>query len=40
MRGILNFSSAELPVPEGGIVQDGDLAQHLAVLSHAIARES
>ena len=38
VRGILNFSSAQLTVPEGVIVQNVDLAQPLAVLSHAIAR--
>jgi redox-sensing transcriptional repressor len=38
VRGILNFSSAQLSVPEGVIVQNVDLAQPLAVLSHAIAR--
>ena len=38
IRGILNFSSAQLSVPEGVIVQNVDLAQPLAVLSHAIAR--
>ena len=37
VRGILNFSSAQLSVPEGVIVQNVDLAQSLAVLSHAIA---
>ena len=40
VRGILNFSSAQLSVPEGVIVQNVDLAQPLAVLSHAIARHS
>ena len=40
VRGILNFSSAQLSVPEGVIVQNVDLAQPLAVLSHAIARQS
>ena len=39
VRGILNFSSAQLSVPEGVIVQNVDLAQPLAVLSHAIARQ-
>ena len=39
VRGILNFSSAQLAVPEGVIVQNVDLAQPLAVLSHAIARQ-
>ena len=39
VRGILNFSSAQLAVPEGVIVQNVDLAQPLAVLSPAIARQ-
>ena len=38
IRGILNFTSVQLSVPEGVIVQNVDLAQPLAVLSHAIAR--
>lgn len=35
--GILNFTSVRLSVPSGVIVQDVDLAQPLAVLSHAIS---
>ena len=37
IRGIWNFTSVPLDVPKGVIVQDVDLAQSLAVLSHAIA---
>lgn len=36
IRGIWNFSSVQLDVPAGVIVQNVDLAQSLAVLSHAI----
>ena len=38
IQGILNFTSVQLAVPNGVIVQNVDLAQPLAVLSHAIAR--
>ena len=38
VEGIWNFSSVNLAVPPGVIVQNVDLAQSLAVLSHAIAR--
>ncbi len=38
VQGILNFTSIRLNVPDGVIVQNVDLAQPLAVLSHAIAR--
>lgn len=37
IKGILNFTPAQLSVPRGVIVQNVDLAQPLAVLSHAIA---
>ena len=37
IRGIWNFTSVRLAVPEGVIVQNVDLAQSLAVLSHAIS---
>ncbi len=37
VRGIWNFTSVQLSVPDGVIVQSVDLAQSLAVLSHAIA---
>ena len=37
IRGILNFTSVRLSVPDGVIVQNVDLAQSLAVLSHAIS---
>lgn len=36
IRGIWNFSSVQLEVPAGVVVQNVDLAQSLAVLSHAI----
>lgn len=36
IRGIWNFSSVQLQVPQGIVVQNVDLAQSLAVLSHAI----
>ena len=36
IRGIWNFSSVQLEVPQGIVVQNGDLAQSLAILSHAI----
>jgi redox-sensing transcriptional repressor len=38
IRGILNFTSVQLSVPDGVLVQNVDLAQPLAVLSHAISR--
>ena len=38
IKGILNFSPVVLTVPEGVVVQNVDLAQPLAVLSHAISR--
>ena len=38
IRGIWNFTAVQLAVPEGVVVQSVDLAQSLAVLSHAIAR--
>jgi redox-sensing transcriptional repressor len=37
IKGIWNFSSIQLDVPGDVIVQNVDLAQSLAVLSHAIA---
>lgn len=37
IRGIWNFSSVQLEVPPGVVVQNVDLAQSLAVLSHSIA---
>ena len=36
VRGIWNFAPVRLSVPSGIVVQDMDLAQSLAVLSHAI----
>ena len=36
IRGIWNFSPVKLEVPQGVVVQNVDLAQSLAVLSHAI----
>ena len=36
IRGIWNFTSVQLNVPQGIIVQNVDLAQSLAVLSHTI----
>ena len=36
IRGIWNFSSVQLEVPQGIVVQNVDLAQSLAILSHAI----
>ena len=36
IRGIWNFTSVQLEVPKGIVVQNVDLAQSLAVLSHAI----
>ena len=36
IRGIWNFSSVQLEVPQGIVVQNVDLAQSLALLSHAI----
>ena len=38
VEGILNFTSVQLSVPDGVLVQNVDLAQPLAVLFHAIAR--
>ncbi len=40
ISGILNFTSVHLAVPAGVIVQNVDLAQPLAVLSHAIAHNA
>ena len=37
IRGIWNFTSVRLVVPDGVIIQNVDLAQSLAVLSHAIS---
>jgi NADH/NAD ratio-sensing transcriptional regulator Rex len=37
-KGIWNFFSIQLEVPENIIVQNVDLAQSLGVLSHSIAR--
>ena len=37
IQGIWNFTSVQLEVPKGVVVQSVDLAQSLAVLSHAIA---
>ncbi len=37
ITGIWNFTNVQLSVPEGVIVQNVDLAQSLAVLSHMIA---
>ncbi len=36
VRGLWNFAPVQLEVPPGVVVQDMDLAQSLAVLSHAI----
>ncbi|MBR3084886.1 MAG: redox-sensing transcriptional repressor Rex, partial [Kiritimatiellae bacterium] len=36
VRGIWNFAPVQLAVPTGVVVQNMDLAQPLAVLSHAI----
>ena len=36
IRGIWNFTSVQLDVPKGVVVQNVDLAQSLAILSHAI----
>ena len=36
IRGIWNFSSVQLEVPQGIVVQNVDLAQSLAILSHTI----
>ena len=38
IRGILNFAPIQLSVPKTTIVQNVDIAQSLAVLSHSIAR--
>lgn len=40
IRGIWNFSSVQLSVPDHVTVQNVDLAQSLAVLSHAITNET
>ena len=40
IKGICNFSSIQLDVPKDVIVQNVDLAQSLAVLSHNITRNS
>ena len=37
IQGIWNFTSVQLEVPKTVVVQSVDLAQSLAVLSHAIA---
>ena len=37
VKGIWNFTAVQLSVPDDIIVQSVDLAQSLAVLSHAIA---
>ena len=39
IKGILNFTPVRLSVPAGVIVQNVDLAQPLAVLSHSISKE-
>ena len=36
VRGLWNFASVQLAVPTGVIVQNMDLAQSLAVLSHSL----
>ena len=36
MRGLWNFSPVQLDVPPGVVVQNMDLAQSLAVLSHSL----
>ena len=38
IRGILNFAPIQLTVPRGVTVQNVDIAQSLAVLSHTISR--
>lgn len=38
INGILNFTSVQLEVPAGVTVQNVDIAQSLAVLSHAITK--
>ena len=38
IKGILNFSAIQLNVPKDVTVQNVDLAQSLAVLSHKITR--
>ena len=38
IMGILNFTAVQLVVPQGVLVQNVDLAQSLAVLSHAISK--
>lgn len=37
IRGIWNFSPVQLDIPDGIVIQNVDLAQSLAVLSHEIA---
>ena len=39
IRGILNFAPIQLSVPKTTRVQNVDIAQSLAVLSHSITRE-
>ncbi len=39
IRGIWNFTSVQLDVPAGVVVQNVDLAQSLAVLSHTISAD-
>ena len=36
MRGLWNFAPVQLVVPQGVVVQNMDLAQSLAVLSHSL----
>ena len=38
IQGIWNFTSVQLAVPDGVVVQSVDLAQSLAILSHAISQ--
>ena len=38
ITGIWNFTTEQLEVPEDVIIQNVDLAESLAVLSHAITR--
>jgi len=37
--GIWNFTNVQLSVPRGVMVQNVDLAQSLAVLSHSISQK-
>lgn len=37
MRGLWNFTGARLSLPEGAVVEDIDLAQSLALLSHRLS---